>query len=352
MEHYDEVIFSKDTFVNNDHVQLMQMYYPGVKDDPLDAGPTSIHSEYWHDGMQAVSIDRIRYMTTQDFDTIQKFEVASYLGAESWQGKSLAGGVDEISEMLKRRAEFDQLSDAVAAVSDRHDEVVGYIVATDGDDDDIDFDNVGVAILDEDMEPIAEVEIGQAVEDDYDPPMEDVYYSETFEATPYSNWFGACLTADGRCFEATMSDCRALGGRFQGPGTSCGGYQQPLMMGAEYELWDRDANCGQYIEVLKNIQEELGNDNEHASYQDFYEMVEYEVGKVDLHDWSVQKEAETFESEGTNTQGKGLLIAITVGVMTGVLTTIFGNVASEMWLDRLREDPELHTTPDDLNGPE
>ena len=208
--------------------------------------------------------------------------------AESWQGKSLAGGVDEIAEMLKRKAEFEQLSDAVAAVSDRHDEVVGYVVATDGDDDDIDFDNVGVAILDEDMEPIAEVEMGQAVDQyiDYD-PEEEVYH-----ATPYSNWFGACLLPDGRCFEATMSDCRALGGRFQGPGTSCGGYQQPLMM------------------------------------------------------------AETFESQGNNAQGNGLIIAITVGVITGVMTTIVGTILSEMWLDRLREDPELHTTPDDLNGPE
>ena len=285
-EHYDEVIFSKDTFINNNHIQLMQMMYPGVNNDPLDAGSTSIHSEYWHNGENAVSIDRVRYMTTQDFNTLQKFQVASHLGAESWQGISLAGGVDEIAEMLKRKAEFEQLSDAVAAVSDRHDEVVGYVVATDGDDDDIDFDNVGVAILDEDMEPIAEVEMGQAVVEDYD-PEEEVYH-----ATPYSNWFGACLLPDGRCFEATMSDCRALGGRFQGPGTSCGGYQQPLMM------------------------------------------------------------AETFESQGNNAQGKGLIIAITVGVMTGVMTTIVGTILSEMWLDRLREDPELHTTPDDLNGPE
>lgn len=287
-EHYDEVIFSKDTFINNNHIQLMQMMYPGVKNDPLDAGSTTIHSEYWHNGEDAVSIDRVRYMTTQDFNTLQKFQVASHLGAESWQGKSLAGGIDEIAEMLKRKAEFEQLSDAVAAVSDRHDEVVGYVVATDGDDDDIDFDNVGVAILDEDMEPIAEVEMGQAVDQyiDYD-PEEEVYH-----ATPYSNWFGACLLPDGRCFEATMSDCRALGGRFQGPGTSCGGYQQPLMM------------------------------------------------------------AETFESEGNNAQGKGLIIAITVGVITGVMTTIVGTILSEMWLDRLREDPELHTTPDDLNGPE
>ena len=31
-----------------------------------------------------------------------------------------------------------------------------------------------------------------------------------------------------------MSDCRVLGGRFQGPGTSCGGhYIKPVMMGAE-----------------------------------------------------------------------------------------------------------------------
>ena len=111
-------------------------------------------------------------------------------------------------------------------------------------------------------------------------------YVETFESTPYRNYYGACMTPDGECFETTMETCRAIGGRFQGPGTSCGGYQSPIMM----------------------------------------------------------------RSETTETTGKvnSVVLAITVGVMTGVATTIFGNILSEMWLDRLREDPELHTTPDDL----
>ena len=33
--------------------------------------------------------------------------------------------------------------------------------------------------------------------------------------------------------------------------------------------------------------------------------------------------------------------------MTGIASAVFGNVISEMWLDRLREDPELNTTPDE-----
>ncbi len=76
-------------------------------------------------------------------------------------------------------AEFEQLSDAVVAVTDRYDENVGYVVATDGDDEDIDFDNVGVAILDDDMEPIAEIEIGQAYYG-YDQEDEDYYHSEQY----------------------------------------------------------------------------------------------------------------------------------------------------------------------------
>ena len=113
--------------------------------------------------------------------------------------------------------------------------------------------------------------------------------TESFESTPYNNYYGACMTSEGDCFETSLETCRAIGGRFQGPGTSCGGYQPPVMM----------------------------------------------------------------RSETTKTKGKGngVWLAITVGVMTGVATTIFGNVLSEMWLDRLREDPELHTTPDDLDGP-
>lgn len=35
-EHYDDVIFSKDTFVNKDHIELMGMMYGGVSDEPVD----------------------------------------------------------------------------------------------------------------------------------------------------------------------------------------------------------------------------------------------------------------------------------------------------------------------------
>jgi len=92
---------------------------------------------------------------------------------------------------------------------------------------------------------------------------------EEFNATPYSNWFGACLLPDGRCMETTMSDCRVLGGRFQGPGTSCGGhYTKPVMYQSEegyddsyydpqmateqaYENWSEDWVNGASEDVLK-----------------------------------------------------------------------------------------------------
>jgi len=106
--------------------------------------------------------------------------------------------------------------------------------------------------------------------------------AETFESTPYGNYYGACVAPDGRCFETTMETCRDIEGRFQGPGTSCGGYQPPLMA-----------------------------------------------------------------AEQSKTPGKGIWLAVTVGVMTGVASAVFGNIISEMWLDRLREDPELHTTPEE-----
>ena len=219
MEHYDEVIFSKDTFVNKDHIELMGMMYGGVSDEPVDfqSKGGDPFEEYWRDGMQAVSIYRVRYLTKQEAETLKKFDVAVDLGAESWQGVSLAGGVDEIEEMLKRKAEF--------------------------------------------------------------------------EALPYGNLYGACLLPDGSCMETSLDTCNLMGGRFQGPGTSCNpddNYLRPRVM----------------------------------------------------------------RSETINQQGKGLsdvALAIIVGVATGVATTIFGNVLSEMWLDRLREDPELHTTPDELD---
>ena len=80
--------------------------------------------------------------------------------------------------------------------------------------------------------------------------------------------------------------------------------------------------------------------------------VQYVNEKGDYQEDDVFATEKEAESQGSNAQGKGLVIAVTVGVMTGVMTTIVGTILSEMWLDRLREDPELHTTPDDLNGPE
>ena len=82
---------------------------------------------------------------------------------------------------MEMNAEFEQLSDAVVAVTDRYDENVGYVVATDGDDEEIDFDNVGVAVLDDDMEPIAEIEIGQTYFG-FDKEDDDYYHSEQYYA--------------------------------------------------------------------------------------------------------------------------------------------------------------------------
>lgn len=323
-EHYDDVIFSKDTFVSKDHIELMQMMYGGVSDDPVDGGVGgSPYEEYWHDGMNAVSIYLVRYLTKQEAETLKKFNVAVDLGAESWQGVSLAGGVDEIEEMLKRRFEsdFDDVHYIVTNVMtpDQLEEEYGDYMR----DENIRFgqlaerlDNRGRIIEEAEYlrekyyPPTKENEMdcdscgakftkgrryGREVfcrncVSEYSEDFQDVP-DETFEALPYGNLYGACLLPDGSCMETSLDTCNLMGGRFQGPGTSCNpddNYLRPRVM----------------------------------------------------------------RSETTNQQGKGLsdvALAIIVGVATGVATTIFGNVLSEMWLDRLREDPELHTTPDELD---
>ena len=230
-------------------------------------------------------------------------------------------------------------------------------------------------------------------------------------STPYRNYFGACLSPEGDCFETSMETCRAIGGRFQGPGTSCGGYQPPLMA-AEESIDEEDlcssgihdigiTSCGQcfddiclacHPEEIDHSATEKGDGwimqycKDCADYKrklntpcdcmigvpdyvtsrcqectscfgcqaKIYEMGDYGSICVDCAKKGVIDgtwNAEQFNSQNqTNNSGKGngIWLAITVGVMTGVATTIFGNVLSEMWLDRLREDPELHTTPDDL----
>ena len=104
MENYTEVIVPKTPFVNNNHVQLMNMVYGGV--DGAD------HSTVTDLLRNTGTMVRTRYPSIKS-DILPsrkpKLSRSSMLplitGAESWQGVSLAGGVDEIEEMLKRKAE-------------------------------------------------------------------------------------------------------------------------------------------------------------------------------------------------------------------------------------------------------
>jgi len=110
-----------------------------------------------------------------------------------------------------------------------------------------------------------------------------------FEAPSYGNYYGACLLPDGSCTETSLEMCRALGGNFQGPGTSCyadAGWAKPRVMRAE-------------------------------------------------------------SSKGL---GKGLTIGIVAGIISGLVTTVFGTVISEILLDRLREDPELEITDEEVDS--
>lgn len=62
------------------------------------------------------------------------------------------------------------------------------------------------------------------------------YQAEDFEATSYGSYYGACLLPDGSCTETSLDMCRSLGGRFQGPGTSCypdAGWARPRVMRAD-----------------------------------------------------------------------------------------------------------------------
>ena len=123
-------------------------------------------------------------------------------------------------------------------------------------------------------------QIKRALENFYQIDLED------FEASSYGNYYGACLLPDGSCTETSLDMCRSLGGRFQGPGTSCypdDNYLKPRIM----------------------------------------------------------------RSESPNQRGKGFLITIVAGAVSGLVAAVFGTVISEIILDRLREDPELEITDED-----
>jgi len=98
-------------------------------------------------------------------------------GLDDYDVPYFDGKSKELREVHLHEAEFEQLSDASMAVSDRYDVNVGYIVASDGDDDKGD-DDVTIEILDDDFEPIAELELGQTWHD-YNPDDEDYFHAES-----------------------------------------------------------------------------------------------------------------------------------------------------------------------------
>ncbi len=148
----------------------------------------------------------------------------------------------------------------------------------------------------------------------------DLLLEKDFKATPYASWYGACIHPDGRCFEATMSDCRVLGGRFQGPGTSCGGVQQPLMMSAERFT----APVGKVFHDPAAAQDpRLKNDNPPKSVTQYLQK-HPEVANL-------------YDDDDASVMVKGIII----GCLIGALGTIFGNLASEMIMDKFKIKPQF-----------
>jgi len=119
-------------------------------------------------------------------------------------------------------AEFEQLSDNSMAISDRYDVNIGYIVATDGDDDEGD-DDVTIGILDDDFEPVARFELGQTW-NDYNPEDEDYYHSEQYYAAAVGH------VKDPRFDNSLFDDC------------SCGGKYLPII--SEWQC----GNCGDIMD--------------------------------------------------------------------------------------------------------
>ena len=154
-----------------------------------------------------------------------------------------------------------------------------------------DYERMCLHCMEEDFPEIYEHLVNQPAKVSPTPKKNWQFWkSETFEAPSYGNYYGACLLPDGSCTETTLDMCQHLGGRFQGPGTSCDPdyrWARPRIMTAE----------GQ--------------------------------------------------SKGL---GKGLTIGIVAGIISGLVTTVFGTVISEILLDRLREDPELEITDEELDS--
>tara|TARA_R110001592_G_scaffold178453_4_gene419475 strand:+ start:2996 stop:3802 length:807 start_codon:yes stop_codon:yes gene_type:complete len=217
----------------------------------------------------------------------------------------------------------------------------------------------------------------------------DLLLEKDFKATPYSSYYGACMTPTGDCFETTMENCRTLGGRFQGPGTSCGGVQKPVMMSAE--VVDTLPDDG-YNSLEKELW--VGNDSSQANataqnylrskYPDNYNTIKYTlsgssdynhvwlnwsfvtdeeeynapVGKV-FHDPAAARDprlkndnppkavtqylskhpevANMYDDDDASVMLKGIII----GCLIGALGTIFGNLASEVIMDKFKIKPQF-----------
>ena len=145
----------------------------GYADIEYDPDGSYLAGIYWEEAEIWPSDSELGNGTTlADFPDDQR-------GIMPWlQWEWLYGPDQEVMDRLVERftAEFEQLSDASMAVSDRYDVNVGYIVASDGDDDEGD-DEVTIRIMDDDFEPIAELELGQTWHD-YNPDTEEYFYAE------------------------------------------------------------------------------------------------------------------------------------------------------------------------------
>jgi len=142
------------------------------------------------------------------------------------------------------------------------------------------------------------------------------------------------LHPDGRCFEATMADCRALRGRFQGPGTSCGGYQQPIVMSSEY-----NAPEGQVFREPSSIRDpRLKGDTPPKSVTSYLSKHPDTPPKSVTSYLSKHPEvANLYDDDDASVMMKGVII----GCLIGAVGTIFGNLASEMIVDRWKIHPDF-----------
>ena len=148
----------------------------------------------------------------------------------------------------------------------------------------------------------------------------DQILDKDFNATPYSSWYGACIHPDGRCFEATLSDCRVLGGQFQGPGTSCGGhYSKPVMMSAGY-----NAPPGKVF-------------HDPAAAKDPRLKRDAPPKSVTQYLRNHPEVANLYDDDDASIMVKGVII----GCLIGALGTIFGNLASEMIMDKFKVNPQF-----------